>query len=640
MSEPSAIETGRDGAESSALAGGWLVNIDGDEIVEMTRVQVVASFGSGRIQEHTLVWHEGMDDWAPLVQVPAFRLLSLRESTIPESGARVKTRSRPPPKPARRAVTEVGLAPPPSSPVPPLVAAGSRPYGDSEGSSDSVTLSREALELLGRDVLEIAEREALEVQQSSDSVTVARAVLEPNLEPQPRSADDTSVLAVYDRPIATIEFPEVGEESTASAKLDDDPTQMRAPIVSSAPPAAPVRKLTPVAFPPPPPGPAETRGRSPLPAPITSPATRSTAPSPRQPGAAPRFASTIRPAAGTPAVIGGTLAPAPERRPPMRNPPPAPLDSRGSVALVAATANVPGSVAPAAATANVRGPVARQEPASAAPHVLGPTPVAFAAHAAPRATAAPPAGARPVAAVPASVPPAAPVLPSTATAPITTAAPIAAVAPKAKLPTALAPAAAAALSAPTAPAFRAAPLPSLSELDAAALRGGRRVPLFWAVGGCLASAAIASLVTAMVTGKPAATSVAAAPVATLEPAKVAPPPPPPATVTPAATEEPAPAAPEVAPKAAATVAAPAPVEKPKKAATAWKPKPKAKVVVSDSPYETPADTATAPVAATPPAPSPSPSWQGDPSGLDKPASAEAIPASGTPAPAATFNPGF
>jgi hypothetical protein len=612
MSEPSAIDTGRDGPESAALAGGWLVNIDGDEIVEMTRAQVVASFGSGRVHEHTLVWHEGMDDWLPLVQVPAFRLLALRESSIPESGARVKTRSNPPPKPLRRAVTEVGLSPP----APP-VAAGSRPYGDSEGSSDSVTLSREALELLGRDVLEIAEREALAAQQTSDSVTVARALLEPNLDApsEPRSADDTSVLAVYDRPIATIEFPKGADESTSAAKVDDDPTQMRAPIAPSAPPPAPTRKLTPVAFPPPAPqNPREPLARSPIPAPITTATPRSTMPALRQPEAR-HVPTTIRPAAGTPAVRANT--PAPERRPPMRNPPPAPLDAHGTVAPAAPVPATRASVIPAA-------PARPSTP----PPGQGPTPVAFAAHAPPLVAApAPP----PLVAAPAPPPLAAPPPPPAPPAPATVAS-VATAPTRVAIPTALAPTPTTALTAPTAPAFRAMSLPSLSELDAAALRGGRRVPLFWAIGGCLASAAIASIVTALVTGDPqrpavAIAPVATAPVATSEPPKVTPLPPPAPVTPPGATVEPAPAA---SPDLAKAVAAQAAAEKPKKAPVAWKPRPKPKVE-SDSPYETPAADATA---------APSPSWQGDPSGLEKPASSETSANTGGPAPASTFNPGF
>jgi hypothetical protein len=611
MSERSAIDTGRDGPESAALAGGWLVNIDGDEIVEMTRVQIVASFGSGRVHEHTLVWHEGMDDWLPLVQVPAFRLLALRESSIPESGARVKTKSKPPPKPLRRAVTEVGLSPPA-----PLVAPGSRPYGDSEGSSDSVTLSREALELLGRDVLEIAEREALEVQQTSDSVTVARALLEPNLDApsEPRSADDTSVLAVYDRPIATIEFPHGADESTPAAKLDDDPTQMRAPIAPSAPTPAPTRKLTPVAFPPPPHNPLEPLARSPIPAPITTATPRSTMPALRQPEGR-HVPTTIRPAAGTPAVMTRSFSPAPERRPPMRNPPPAPLDAHGSVAPAAPVATTTrASVAPAA-------PARPSTP----PPVQGPTPVAFAAQ-------APPAAAAPSPPPLVAAPPPPPALPAPVSVP-----PVAPSATRITIPTALAPTPAA-LTAPTAPAFRAMSMPSLSELDAAALRGGRRVPLFWAISGCLASAAVASIVTAIVTADREAPGVATAPVATAPPATLEPPhqtpkltpplPPPPAPVTPpVATVEPAPAA---SPDSTKAVAAQAAAEKPKKAPVAWKPRPKPKVV-SDSPYETPTADTTAAA---------SPSSPGDPSGLDKPASSENSPSSGDPAPAATFNPGF
>ena len=471
MSETSAIETG---PESGALTGGWLVNIDGDEIVEMTRVQVVASFGSGRIQEHTLIWHEGMADWMPLVQVPAFRLLSLRESNIPESGARVKTGSKPPAKPVRNRVTEVGLGP---ANVP---IAGTSPYGDAESASDSVTLSRDVLEMLSRDVLAIAESEALDAEETGDSVTVARALLEANLDRPAASAgpEDTSVLAVYDRPLATVEFP-AGDESTPGAKVDDaDPTQMRAPIAPAAPPPAPARKVTPIAFPPPVPQNGQAMVRSALPAPV-APLTTA------QP-ALPRVAAPIRPAAGTPAVRPSTLPPAPERRPPVRNPPPAPLEAGAPSRIPTASAAAPA----AAPKASVPPPPPPPLPASAAPApgggpasapapVTAPTSVAFAAQAAP----------------------AAPAIASAAGVPATLA-PATGVVPKLVLPTPAGPAMPAAISASAVPPLRAS-TPSLSEPDAVALRGGRRVPLPVAIAGCLASAALASLVTALVTTRPA-----------------------------------------------------------------------------------------------------------------------------------------
>lgn len=600
MSETSAIETD---PESGALTGGWLVNIDGDEIVEMTRVQVVASFGSGRLQEHTLVWHEGMDDWMPLVQVPAFRLLSLRESNMPESGARIKTRSKPPPKPVRNRETEVGLGP---ANVP---IAGTSAYVDSDSASDSVTLSRDALEMLSHDVLAIAEHETLDVQETGDSVTVARALLEASIEEpaMSASAEDTSVLAVYERPLATVEFP-TGEESTPGAKLDDDPTQMRAPIVASARPPAPARKVTPIAFPPPAPQNAEAIARSRLPAPITTSSPRPAPPALRSHGIAARVAAPIRPAAGTPAIRPSTLPPAPERRPPVRNPPPEPLEARKPSHV--STVPVPVAPVSTATKAAVAPPPPPPHPASAAPArmggpapapVSGPTPVAFAAQAAPATAAIAPA-----ADVPATLAPTTSIVPNVVPPPFA------------------GPAMPAAISAPVAPPFRATSTPSLWELDAVAMRGGRRVPLLVAVAGCLASAVLASVVTVLVTSQPAAAPVVASvPVPAAEAPKAASPLPPPAPAAPPVTT------PEAAPSAK-TVATPPP-EKPKKAPAAWRPRPKPAPV---PPAEAASEASTAETA-----PAPAPSLQGDSSDLEKPA-ATAAPAATSETPPTTFNPGF
>jgi F0F1-type ATP synthase membrane subunit c/vacuolar-type H+-ATPase subunit K len=65
-------------SEKSPLppASGWMVNIAGRDIVEMSHADVMSKLGNGELTGGMLVWREGMDNWARLESVPAFQTAS------------------------------------------------------------------------------------------------------------------------------------------------------------------------------------------------------------------------------------------------------------------------------------------------------------------------------------------------------------------------------------------------------------------------------------------------------------------------------------------------------------------------------------------------------------------------------------
>lgn len=48
----------------------WVVNVTGTDTFEMTGAEISDAYGAGRITEATLVWRQGMSEWAPLGTVP------------------------------------------------------------------------------------------------------------------------------------------------------------------------------------------------------------------------------------------------------------------------------------------------------------------------------------------------------------------------------------------------------------------------------------------------------------------------------------------------------------------------------------------------------------------------------------------
>jgi hypothetical protein len=143
----------------STTPGEWLVNTVDSVVVPMSMAEVVDAMRAHKLTERSLVWRQGMQEWACIAAVPqlklAARLAPTRpappdEPSAPPARPTPTPRAKPAPQPglSRRSTLPFGFPTPP----------GSRP-----------------------------------------------AHAKPTL-PPPRSADEVGVLAVYERPAATISF--------------------------------------------------------------------------------------------------------------------------------------------------------------------------------------------------------------------------------------------------------------------------------------------------------------------------------------------------------------------------------------------------------------------------------------------------
>ena len=79
--------------------GGWMVNVAGRDIVEMSHADVVSRWRNGELLGNVLVWREGMESWARLESVPAFQIIEKPPAdelpTAPEDANPVAVYERP-----------------------------------------------------------------------------------------------------------------------------------------------------------------------------------------------------------------------------------------------------------------------------------------------------------------------------------------------------------------------------------------------------------------------------------------------------------------------------------------------------------------------------------------------------------------
>jgi len=66
----------------------WQVNTRGRKVLEMTDAELLASYKAGKLTSKTLVWSEGMGEWAPLGDVPRIATIIRADSEPPASGTR------------------------------------------------------------------------------------------------------------------------------------------------------------------------------------------------------------------------------------------------------------------------------------------------------------------------------------------------------------------------------------------------------------------------------------------------------------------------------------------------------------------------------------------------------------------------
>jgi hypothetical protein len=148
--------------------------------VPMSMADVVEALQSHKLTEHSLVWRAGMQEWAPVDQVPQLKLAARMSNTArapaPPPAAMVAP-SKPPPKPARATSTP--------HPVPPQAMPHSLP-------------SRKGTLPFGLT--------APLVGQPQSRPSNPRPSSPRNALPPATSQEEPEVLAVYERPAATISF--------------------------------------------------------------------------------------------------------------------------------------------------------------------------------------------------------------------------------------------------------------------------------------------------------------------------------------------------------------------------------------------------------------------------------------------------
>lgn len=179
----------------STTPGEWLANTADAVVVPMSMVEVVEALRAHKLTERSLVWRQGMQEWAPIRQVPQLMLAArLPASPSPDTrGPSAAPRpSKPPPKPATRLRT----------PLP------------------QVGLSRRSTLPFGL--------------PAPSGVSQPRRPSTPSAAPPP--ASEEPVLAVYERPTATVSFDlSPSEPRRAPARASVPPPHTLVPTTSDAP---------------------------------------------------------------------------------------------------------------------------------------------------------------------------------------------------------------------------------------------------------------------------------------------------------------------------------------------------------------------------------------------------------------------
>jgi GYF domain 2 len=215
----------------STTPGEWLVNTVDAVVVPMSMAELVEGLRSHKLTERSLVWRAGMQEWATVDRVPQLKLAA----RMPSAG----TLSAAPPRPTPAPVATATPSKPPPKPVRATPAPQSTPpqFATARSTSPQSVPSRKATLPFGLQTPVATPSRPGQLRPQSSP----RAAL-----PPPASKDEPEVLAVYDRPAATISFDlsPVQPLRTAAraptpppqtlAPTTTDSTQRRAPVPRNA----------------------------------------------------------------------------------------------------------------------------------------------------------------------------------------------------------------------------------------------------------------------------------------------------------------------------------------------------------------------------------------------------------------------
>jgi hypothetical protein len=263
----------RVGSPKSGRKDEWCVNVAEGDISQLSVAEIAMALRSGRINEQTLVWRDGMADWIPLSDVPALGLVATRaknESQTPPPAAvtaaavtptspPAKASNRPVPRPdlkrgpserpkpasakpsARPSASPSNGAPVKSSrstlsptasatstPAPPAASnPASSQYSDEDDDENTTVMTGRALHMLRMSGKEPAKSKPAAAAPAAPPAPE----IPPDAPPAP-SVERAPILAVYERPVATLAFADSVEGMTPPPKTAAAPEPVAAPTPS------------------------------------------------------------------------------------------------------------------------------------------------------------------------------------------------------------------------------------------------------------------------------------------------------------------------------------------------------------------------------------------------------------------------
>ncbi|HKY39785.1 MAG TPA: DUF4339 domain-containing protein [Polyangiaceae bacterium] len=225
----------------SAITAEWLVNTKDSVVVPMSTADVVEALRAHKLTERSLVWRHGMPAWTSIERVPSLKLAARLPATLGPSR---------PSHPAQAAVaSSPSAAPPPPSAAPFGRAAASPSRPPVSPSQTPRPSSSRPIGLSPRSTLPFG------IPGPNPSRPASAKPSSPPRATPPRS-EEPEVLAVYDRPAATISFalslsepavlpPPVPERPVAAQPAAPSPPKMPPPPQTLAPTTTDARSAPP-----------------------------------------------------------------------------------------------------------------------------------------------------------------------------------------------------------------------------------------------------------------------------------------------------------------------------------------------------------------------------------------------------------
>jgi hypothetical protein len=210
----------------STTPGEWLVNTVDSVVVPMSMADVVEALRHHKLSLRSLVWRAGMQEWAPIDRVPQLKLAARMAPTAAPSAPPSPASTTPlgPPPPTMTSSAMNGHAAPSLGAKPSKPPVKTTPPPRSSTPAPQVLPSRRATLPFG-----------LPAPNSRPSQPLAAR---PAI--APAEGDEPEVLAVYDRPAATISFDLAPADPPRSASPYSAPQpQTLAPTTTDSAPRRP-----------------------------------------------------------------------------------------------------------------------------------------------------------------------------------------------------------------------------------------------------------------------------------------------------------------------------------------------------------------------------------------------------------------